>query len=120
MDKLPTFNESFMEIFNIFSSVFENHQIVPSKPDSRSTLLILDTGVPFGLTSFRSDFINYIKADIPVKDVTNVNWVVGIGNTIHKKIDVNGTTCYFTCVSYHLLSIYVQLFSPHTYHKIHV
>ena len=35
----------------------------------KKLILILCTGASFGLTSFRSDFIEYVKCDIPVKDV---------------------------------------------------
>ena len=92
--------------------------MVPSNPNYKSIMLIWDTGASFGLTLFRSDFIHYVKADIPVKDVTKVNRVISVGATIHKFIDVNGTTCYLSFVYYHILSTYIQLFSPETYHHI--
>ena len=41
-------------------------------------MLIWDTGASFGLTPFRSD-IDYVKCEIPVRDVTKVNKVIGIG-----------------------------------------
>ena len=42
--------------------------------DSKSLILIWDTGESYGLTLFRSDFINYVKCcEIPVRDVTKVN-----------------------------------------------
>ena len=94
--------------------------MVPSKPDCKSTMLILYTGAPCGLTPVRSDFVSYVKADIPVKYFTKVNGVVGIGITIHTFVDVNGTTCYLLCVSYHIASTCVLLFSPQTYHQIYV
>ena len=46
-------------------------------------MLIWDTGASFGLTPFRSDFIDYVQADIPVRDVSKVNKVIGIGTTLH-------------------------------------
>ena len=81
--------------------------------------MIWDTRSSFGLTPFRSDFIDYFKADIPIKYVTKVNWVIIIGNTIKCFVDVNGTTCYLPCVYYHLPSTDVQLFSSQTYHNMH-
>jgi hypothetical protein len=45
-------------------------------------ILIWDTGASYGLTPFRSDFIDYVKCEIPVRDVTKVNKVVGIGMTL--------------------------------------
>ena len=112
------YKKSVMEILNIFSYVFENFRMVPSNPDYKSIMLIWNTGATFGLTPFRSDFIHNVKANIIVKDVTKVNLVIGIGTTIHKFIDVNGTTCYLSFVYYHILSTYIQLFSPETYHHI--
>ena len=50
----------------------------------KSLILIWDTGASFGITPFRSDFIDYVEADIAVKDVTNINKVIGIGTTLHK------------------------------------
>ena len=72
-----------LERLNIFSSVFENRQMVPSKTDCKSTMLIWNTVESFDLTPFRSDFIDYIKAYTPVKYVTKVNLVIGIGTKIH-------------------------------------
>ena len=93
--------------------------MVPSNPYRKSDMLIWDTGASFRLKPVRSYFIHYVKADIPVKDITKVNRVIDIGTTIHIFIDVNGTTCYLPFVSYQHLSTYVQLFSPQTYHQMH-
>ena len=41
-------------------------------------------GASYGLTPFRSDFIDYVKCQIPVRDVTMVNTVVGIGTTLSR------------------------------------
>jgi len=90
-----------------------------SSQDPRLTVLIWDTGASYGLTPFRSDFIDYVKCDIPVKDVTKVNRVIGIGTTIHKFVDENGKPVFVPCVSYHLPTTDVRLFSPQTYHQLH-
>ena len=60
--------------------------------NNRSTVLIWYNGALFGLTSFRSDFIDYVEPDIRIKDFTKVNGVIDIGTTIKKVVDVNGTT----------------------------
>ena len=82
-------------------------------------MLIWDTGASFGLTPFRSDFIDYVPCDIPVKDVTKVNRVVGIGTTLHKFYNTRGEEVFLPCVSYHLPDTDVRLFSPQTYHQMH-
>ena len=81
--------------------------------------VVWDTGASYGLLPFRSDFIDYVQADIPVRDVTKVNKVIGIGTTLHKFTDANGHPVYLPCVSYHLPSTDVRLFSPQTYHQMH-
>ena len=47
----------------------------------RKLILIWDTGYSYGLTSFRSDFIDDVRYKIPVMDVTNFNRFMGIGTT---------------------------------------
>ena len=86
---------------------------------TQNLVLIWDTGTSYGLTPFRSDFIDYVKCEIPVRDVTKVNTVVGIGTTLHKFTDINGNPVYLPCVSYHLPETDVCLFSPQTYHQMH-
>ena len=78
----------------------------------KDIILVWDTGASFGLTPFRSDFIYYVEADIPVKDITKINQVVGIGTMLHKfKNDIS-----LTFVSYHIPTTYIRLFYPQTYH----
>jgi hypothetical protein len=60
----------------------------PGLLDPKSLILIWDTGTSYGLIPFRSDFIDYVKCEIPVRDVTKVNTVVGIGTTLHKCVCV--------------------------------
>ena len=76
-------------------------------------------GNSYGLMPFISDFIYYVKCDIPVKDVTKINRVVGICTTLHKFINSNGTEVFLPYVSYRLTQTDVQLLSPQTYHHIH-
>ncbi len=55
-----------------------------SKVDCKHTLLIWDTGATHGLTPFLKDFIHYHPCDIPVKDISKVNRVIGVGTVMHK------------------------------------
>ena len=89
------------------------------KIDPKNLILNWDTGASFGLTPFRSDFINYVEAEISVKDVTKVNKVIGIGTTLHKFLNDKGKSVFLLCVLYHLPTTYVRLFSPQTYHQMH-
>jgi hypothetical protein len=98
---------------------FENCSVSGGPKDPCTLILIWNTGASFGLMPFRSDFIDYVECDIPVRDVTKVNRVVGIGNTIHKFMDTNGNPVFLPCVSYHLPQTDVRLFSPQTYHQMH-
>ena len=71
------------------------------------------------MTPFKIDFIDYVKCNTPVKDVTKDNTVIGIGITIHKFVDANGKYVFLPCISYHLPTTDVRLFSPQTYHQLH-
>jgi hypothetical protein len=95
------------------------HQPVSDHLDPRTLILIWDTGGSAGLTPFRSDFIDYVECDIDVRDVTKINKVVGIGTTLHKFVDNVGNKVYLPCVSYHLPSTDVRLFSPQVCHQLH-
>ena len=61
---------------------------------TQNLILIWDMGASYGHTPFRSDFIDYVKCQIPVRNVTKVNTVVGIGTTLHKFTDMNGNPVY--------------------------
>jgi hypothetical protein len=60
-----------------------------------------------------------LKLTLEVRDVTKANKVVGIGTTLHKFDDDNGKDVYLLCVSYHLPTTDVRLFSLHIYHQLH-
>ncbi len=87
--------------------------------DPKSLILIWDMGASYGLTPFRSDRIDYVKCEIPGRDVTTVNKVVGIGMTLHKFTDIKGSPVYLPFVLYDLQETDVCLFSPQTYHQMH-
>jgi hypothetical protein len=114
-----------MNIFSCIARVvalwgaFENCSVGGATKDPHTLILIWDTGALFGLTPFRSDFIDYVECDILVQDVTKVNKVIGIRTTIHKFTDTNGNPVFLPCVSYHLPQTDVCLFFPQTYHQMH-
>jgi hypothetical protein len=87
--------------------------------DPKITMLIWGTGASFGLTLFRSDFIDYVQCEIPIGDVPKVNKVIGIGMTLQKFTDVKGLPVYLPCISYHTPKTDVYLFSPQMYHQMH-
>ena len=66
--------------------------------DPHHTVLICDTGTSFGLKPFKSYFIDYVNFNIPVKDITKVNTVIGIRTTIHKFVDANAKDVFLPCV----------------------
>ena len=81
--------------------------------------MIFDTGVSFGLSPFRSDFIDYVECNIEVKDISKINIVIGIGTTLHHFTTASGESIWLPCLSYHLPSSEVRLFRPQTYHTIY-
>ena len=81
--------------------------------------LIYDTGASFGLTPFRADFIDYVSCNIKVRDISKVNTVIGIGTTLHHFKTCTGESFYLPCLSYHLPSSEVRLFSPQTFHTLY-
>ena len=92
--------------------LYNTHQ----KNDPKTLILIWYSGASIRLTLFRSDFIDYVEADIPVEDVTKINRIIGIGTTLHKFQNDQGQDIFLPCVYYHLPQIDVQLLSPQTYH----
>ena len=82
------------------------------KIDPKNLIMIWDTGASFGITLFMSDFIDYVEAEISVKDVTKFNKVIGIGTTLHKFWNDKGKSVFLPCVSYHMPTTDVRLFSP--------
>ena len=80
--------------------------------------LVWDTGASFGLTPFRGDFLDYVECKITVRNIAHANTVIGIGTTLHK-FNLDGHEIFLPCLSYHLPSAEVQLFSPQTYHTLY-
>ena len=84
----------------------------------KSSPLVWDTGASFGLTPFQKDFIDYTESSISVNNIARTNTIVGIGTTLHK-FKINGEDIYLPCLSNHLPSVDVRLFSPQTYHTLY-
>ena len=40
--------------------------------------VVLDTGASAALTPFRGDFITYRKVCVPLRDISKVNYVIGV------------------------------------------
>ena len=90
-----------------------------NRKDPRMMMLVWCTRSSYSLAPFSSDFVDYLKSDILVKDVTKVNRVIGIGTTIPKFIKRKGQDIFSPCISYHLTQTYICLFSPQTYNQMH-
>ncbi len=75
-------------------------------------------GCIFWVNSICSDFIDYLECDIPVKDLTKVHKVIGIGTTMRKFTNTNSKPVFLPCVSYHLPQMDVHPFSPQTYYQM--
>ena len=103
----------------LLRGTYEMHQLVSDHIDPKTVILIWNIGGSAGLTPFRSNFIDYVECDIDVRDVTKVNKVIGVGTNLHKFVDVAGNNVYLPCVSYHLPSTDIRLFSPQVYHQIY-
>ncbi len=95
------------------------HQSASDHLNPKTLFLIWDTGASAGLTPFWSDFIDNVECKIDVHNITKVNKVVSIGTMLHKSVDNNGNHVYLPCVSYHIPTTDVRLFSPQIYHQLH-
>ena len=103
----------------LLCGTFEMHHSALDHLNPKTLILIWDTGASAGLTPFHSDFIDYVECEIDARDITKVNKVIGIGTTLHRFVDTKGNAVYLPCVSYHLPSTDVHLFSPQIYHQLH-
>ena len=73
----------------VLRGIFDVHH-AGCKRDPKTMVLIWDTGASAGLTTFRSDFIDYVEVDFKIQDVTKANKVAGIGTTLHRFVDNKG------------------------------
>ena len=60
-----------------------------------------------------------MECDIPVRDITKVNKVIGIGTTIHNFTNTDGKPVFLPCIPYYLPQTDICLFSPQIYHQMH-
>ena len=65
-------------ILNIFKSTLDACKDVGTVDNFQNMALEWDTGDSFGLTPFKVEFVDEMECDIPVKDVTMVNKVIGV------------------------------------------
>ena len=84
----------------------------------RAVAMVFDTGASNGLTPFKKDFVDYVEMELNVKDVSSTQTVIGIGTTLYKFIDTKGQPVFVPCISYHLPTTDVRLFSPQAHHQI--
>ena len=95
-----------------------NNRNTERRANFKDCPLVWDTGALFGLTPFCVDFMDYVECKITVRDIAPENTVVGIGTTLHR-FKIDGEDIFLPCLSYHLPSAEVCLFSPQTYHTLY-
>ena len=100
------------------ASLFQSQLGRTSKVTAKNCPLVWDTGASFGLTPFLQDFIDYVECEIPVKDISKTNIVIGIG-TMLNRFYMDGEPVFLPCLSYHLPLTEVRLFSPQVYHTLY-
>ena len=103
---------------NLFHSAESEVGHRASQATFKTCPLVWDTGASFGLTPFRGDFIDYTECTITIRDIARTNTVIGVGTTLHK-FKIDGKDIFLPCLSYHLPSAEIWLFSPQTYHMIY-
>ena len=64
--------------------------------------VIDDTGASYGLSPFRSDFMDYEEISLQVQDIAHVNEVIGIGTVLWKVQDRSGQDVYLPMLCYHM------------------
>jgi len=84
------------------------------------TILVWETGASTGLTTFCSDFIDYLQLDgVTVKDIARANSVLGIGTIMWKLPTTKGHPVFIPAVAYHMPDCDIHLFSPQSYFNLH-
>ena len=79
--------------------------------------LVLNTGVSLGLTPYRGDFITYRKVNIPLRDVSKINYVIGVGTVAWRFKDKHGNSKIVHCQAYHLPTTEIRLWIPQNYYQ---
>ena len=72
-----------MDNLNVFNLTLGAYNYVYPVGNFHTMVLTWDSGASFLLVPFKAELVYYTKFDIPVKDVTKVKKVVGIGKTIY-------------------------------------
>ena len=85
----------------------------------QTMILEWDTGASFGLTPFKSNFVDNVECDISIEGLTKVNKVIGIVTTMQKSKNSKGDDVYLPCVSYHIPMAYINLCITKNYHHMH-
>ena len=79
---------------NIFKSMLDELNNVNPVATFQTMMLVWDTGASFVLTPFKSDFVDYVECETPIKDVTKFNKSIGIETKIHKFKNSKGDDVY--------------------------
>ena len=118
MDHVQNFEKLCQRLAVLSDRSIENRSYNAHHNNHPKTLILIwYSGALFGLTPFWSYFIDHVEADMPVKDVTKINRVIGIGTTLHKFQNDLGQDIFLPCVLYHIPQTDVRLFSPRPINK---
>jgi hypothetical protein len=111
--------QSVANRLNVFHFSLENNKHCNHGGLFESTPLVWDTGASLCLTPYRANFFDHVEVNIPVKDVTKMKYVVGIGTVIYKFQNDKDKDVFHPCIAYHLPTADFRLFSSQTYHQLH-
>ena len=100
---------------NIFKSMLDELNNVNPVATFQTMMLVWDTGASFVLTPFKSDFVDNVECEIPIKDVTKFNKSIGTETKIHKFKNSKGDDVYLP----HIPMSDISLFSTEAYHQMH-
>ena len=122
LDELNTSYPIYTEDINQFCYLRVNEMGNASHNHNsfRGMPLIWDTGASIGLTSFRSDFIDYQTLNnVTVKDIARKNKVLGVGTVLWKFYTRDGREVFLPLICYHVEHATIRLMSPQQYFKNH-
>jgi hypothetical protein len=96
---------------------YETSSRPPAESGYFNSPVVLDTGASSGLTPYRCDFISYRKVNIPLRDVSKINHVIGVGTVAWRFKDKHGHVKIVHCQAYYLTTADIRLFSPQNYYQ---
>ena len=102
---------------NVMAHGYEASSRPPAESGYFNSPVVLDTGASSGLTPYRGDFISYRKVNIPLRDVSKINHVIGVGTVAWRFKDKHGNVKIVHCQAYHLPTADIRLFSPQNYYQ---